>query len=266
METCSNKLCRMMCRLVVVVMLLAASYSTTAFVFSPYHHASLVKSKSFFTVSSIQEDSIVSTSFGGKPFWSEGLNFSCTACGKCCQNKGDVWLNTEEFALLADSLKLPVDDVMQIYVEEVQGGWVRLKSKKVMDTSSSHGGEGSLIAEECIFLSDDDHKTCTIYQQRPVQCRTYPYWSNLLTSRKQWEKERVDPAGMTEGRSGRNWSIQDGGCEGIEPTHVDSKLVPPRHIYLNQELYGRYLDSFPFMKSEYDGNRLKTTTKMIQVL
>lgn len=221
-----------------------------------------VSGRSGATGTLLRASSIASTSFGGSttttttsttntntPFWSEGLNFTCSACGKCCQNKGEVWFNTEEFTHLVEKIQLPVQDVLDFYVEEVQSGWVKLKSKEA---------DG---LEECIFLSNTDHKSCTIYEQRPVQCRTYPYWSRLLGERKEWIAERVEP----EEREGRHWSLEEGGCEGIEPEHIPKTLVPPRTIYMNRELYEQYSESFPFMTNGQDVDRLKTTTAMMQV-
>jgi len=62
------------------------------------------------------------------------------------------------------------------YAVERKGNWVRLKSVK--------GQDG---AEACIFLQDD--KTCSIYEARPVQCRTYPFWPRIMKSREAWRQE-----------------------------------------------------------------------------
>ena len=42
-------------------------------------------------------------------FWKNGLSFTCTGCGGCCQNEGDTWFTTHEFCRLVSSLGLPVE-------------------------------------------------------------------------------------------------------------------------------------------------------------
>lgn len=133
------------------------------------------------------------------PFWKEGLKFGCTGCGRCCQNEGDVWLDSEEFAALVRSLHLPAKTVLSTYVEDVMSGWVKLKDKKM--ASSSHVD----TRDQCVFLSEDG-SSCTIYESRPVQCRTYPYWPRLMSSKEEWDKERVVP----DDQVGKHWSATTG--------------------------------------------------------
>jgi Fe-S-cluster containining protein len=35
---------------------------------------------------------------------------------------------------------------------------------------------------DCIFWKD----ACLIYEDRPVQCRTYPFWAHMLDSKETW--------------------------------------------------------------------------------
>ena len=46
----------------------------------------------------------------------------------------------------------------------------------------------------CIFLSNG--KSCDIYDIRPIQCRTYPYWPGVMKDKKSWQEESVDCEGM----------------------------------------------------------------------
>ncbi|MBM3198930.1 MAG: YkgJ family cysteine cluster protein, partial [Chlamydiae bacterium] len=54
---------------------------------------------------------------------------------------------------------------------------------------------------DCIFLKD---KRCTIYPVRPKQCKTFPWWTENLSSPKAWEEAAKS-------------------CEGIN--HPDAPLV-----------------------------------------
>lgn len=46
------------------------------------------------------------------------------------------------------------------------------------------------VGEEfhCIFLESDNK--CGIYDVRPTQCRTYPYWPGVMESSKTWNEEK----------------------------------------------------------------------------
>jgi hypothetical protein len=54
---------------------------------------------------------------------------------------------------------------------------------------------------------------CRIYQARPIQCSTYPFWPNILESEAAWDEE-VRLADDKQG--GPYWTPDDGGCEGMQ--------------------------------------------------
>lgn len=85
----------------------------------------------------------------------------------------------------------------------------------------------------CIFLHPTS-KQCTIYDVRPVQCYTYPFWPSLLKSVEDWNGEAVLPDDFLiendaiidsttrseeeddiDDNIDRHWSPELGGCEGI---------------------------------------------------
>jgi Fe-S-cluster containining protein len=51
--------------------------------------------------------------------------------------------------------------------------------------------DGSLVAADnagaCTFL--DTGRQCRIYAVRPMQCRTYPFWPELVSSEVAWQGE-----------------------------------------------------------------------------
>jgi Fe-S-cluster containining protein len=55
-------------------------------------------------------------------------------------------------------------------------------------------GKWSLIEKSfgedfhCVFL--ENGKLCSIYEVRPIQCRTYPYWPSVMESQKTWNEEK----------------------------------------------------------------------------
>jgi Fe-S-cluster containining protein len=106
-------------------------------------------------------------------FFKEGLRFSCTRCSACCRHEpGYVFLSKSDLKLLAEALNFHYYDVMERYCR-----WVPVP-----------GGETHLSLNEkpgfdCIFWDGG----CTIYQARPLQCRTFPFWKSTLSSIKAWK-------------------------------------------------------------------------------
>jgi len=211
------------------------------------------------------------------PWWAQqqsgGLPFDCTACGKCCKNDGEVWFNTDEYVDLVEELQrqdssglMTQEYILQHYVEEVKQGWVRIKNRvidsTIDDTDNAKKGE-------CIFLGEDG-KACGVYNVRPVQCRTYPWWPRLLTNATVWNSESVLPDDV---EGGKHWSPESGGCEGlytvssVDGTHQSdndqSKIVDTQTIYHNKALYETYSQAHPFLSNEQDVSRLKSKTSLI---
>eukprot|EP01040_Poterioochromonas_malhamensis_P011595 gene11595-12647_t len=185
------------------------------------------------------------------PFWvqEDRVKFSCTGCGRCCQNDGEVWFNLEEFTELAMSLNMPAETAMELYVDEVKSDWVKMKNKVVATPSNSWIPNLIQDSDQCIFLGSDG-KACSIYDQRPIQCRTYPYWPRLLKDVKEWKKEIVVP----ENKPGNHWNPKDGGCEGID--HENATSIPSKKIFINKQLFELYHQAFPILQTPHDKERL----------
>ena len=50
----------------------------------------------------------------------------------------------------------------------------------------------------CIFLGKDNG--CKVYEARPVQCRTYPFWPEVVNSRTSWTREAKRCEGIERGK------------------------------------------------------------------
>jgi len=49
---------------------------------------------------------------------------------------------------------------------------------------------------DCVFL---ENGKCSVYQARPIQCRTYPFWEEILKSEKAWNEEAAYCPGIGKG-------------------------------------------------------------------
>lgn len=57
----------------------------------------------------------------------------------------------------------------------------------------------SLVEREnydCVFLTQQG---CMVYEARPVQCATYPFWASILVDRGSWERESENCPGIGKG-------------------------------------------------------------------
>jgi uncharacterized protein len=111
-------------------------------------------------------------------WYKDGLQFKCTGCGKCCTGSpGAVWVSDEEVKEISSHLNIPVKDFLNQYTRLIDG------KRSLIEDPRSY---------DCVFLKNNQ---CTIYQKRPLQCRTYPWWPSNLRSKKDW----VDAAKWCEG-------------------------------------------------------------------
>ena len=116
-----------------------------------------------------------------KPWYREGLSFSCTRCGDCCTGApGYVWVESAEIEALAKHLGLSVDSFGERYLRKV-------------------GRRYSLIEKpggNCVFFD----KGCSVYPARPTQCRTFPFWRGNLKSERAWDEIADECPGIGQGK------------------------------------------------------------------
>lgn len=105
-----------------------------------------------------------------EPWYKEGLRFKCTACGDCCTGApGYVWVNQAEIDALAERLGMESAAFEKKYVRQI-------------------GVRRSLVEYkngDCVFF-DNKSRKCQVYEQRPRQCRTWPFWNSNLRSPETW--------------------------------------------------------------------------------
>jgi Fe-S-cluster containining protein len=131
-------------------------------------------------------------SMGDNPWFADGLRFHCTSCGKCCTgSSGSVYLSPADLERLAAFLQMTIGTFARRYTKP--GGGQRV----LKDAPGTH---------DCIFLADN---TCSVYEARPTQCRTYPWWIQNVQDPESWQKTAAF-------------------CEGIN--HPDATLIPASEI------------------------------------
>ena len=117
-------------------------------------------------------------------FYDEGLHFSCTNCSACCRfEPGMVRLSREDLHRLAEWAEVTEEQFILMYCR-----WLDTEDGKVLSLREKSN-------YDCIFWKDG----CTAYAARPVQCRTYPFWTGLLESREAWNKEKCRCPGLDSG-------------------------------------------------------------------
>ena len=105
-----------------------------------------------------------------EPWYRDGLRFHCTQCGKCCTGEpGYVWVNDEELAAIARLRGEPVGEVTRLYTRPTSRGDRTLREKANGD---------------CVFL---ENRLCTVYDVRPRQCRTWPFWESNVQTPEAWQ-------------------------------------------------------------------------------
>jgi len=120
-----------------------------------------------------------------QPFYRRrALCFECTRCGACCAGGEDqhVFLSREEAEAICHYLGLG-------------WSWFRRRYLRLLP-------EATLVLQSqpdsnCIFL--DGEGQCRIYDVRPRQCATYPFWPEVVLSSKAWRREARRCEGIDRG-------------------------------------------------------------------
>ncbi|MCE5269445.1 MAG: YkgJ family cysteine cluster protein [Planctomycetaceae bacterium] len=105
-----------------------------------------------------------------RPWYRDGLRFSCTGCGDCCSGEpGYVWVNRAEIKALATAMGLDAAEF----------------ERRCVRTVGTHKSLIERPGGDCVLL-DAKSRRCQVYDARPRQCRTWPFWPSNLVSRAAW--------------------------------------------------------------------------------
>jgi Fe-S-cluster containining protein len=106
-----------------------------------------------------------------------------------------VFLSAEDLAGLAAAKGVPPDEFTLMYCRWVLWTDGKGRPEERLSLRERTGGTGPQRSEDCIFWRDG----CTVYGARPLQCRIYPFWSELLASAEIWRKTAEECPGIGGG-------------------------------------------------------------------
>jgi Fe-S-cluster containining protein len=93
-----------------------------------------------------------------------------------------VLISDQEIEALARRVSVSVEEFRTVYTRTLRRGEISLREKR------NH---------ECVFFERD--KGCSVYENRPRQCRTWPFWHGVVATEARWNEEAEDCPGMNRG-------------------------------------------------------------------
>jgi len=122
-----------------------------------------------------------------RPFYAEGLKFTCTRCSSCCRHEsGYVYLSEIDLSRLAKKFEMDYTAFVNTWCR-----WIPF----------TQGSERLSLKEksnfDCIFW---DTPGCKVYNVRPLQCRSFPFWDYVLCSPQAWKNAGENCPGINNGQ------------------------------------------------------------------
>lgn len=111
----------------------------------------------------------------------DGLRFACVpGCTNCCRVQGWVYV-TEAFVKDAATFcKLSVAEFQRRYI---------VRTRHTLRLRKPPGSQ-------CHFLLEGG---CSIHPVKPVQCRAFPFWPELVENRAHWKQAAKNCPGIGQG-------------------------------------------------------------------
>ncbi len=108
-----------------------------------------------------------------KTFYENGIQFQCQGSANCCVSRGSygyVYLSKKDLTRLSKFFNISVKKFKNLYCHNSEGYF---HLKEIYKNGN------------CIFLKN---KKCTVYNARPIQCRTWPFWKENMSPKK-WNQD-----------------------------------------------------------------------------
>ncbi len=109
------------------------------------------------------------------------MRFACqSGCIKCCDVRGFVYLSEDDLRRAARFVGMTPEAFEARYAIRYPN---LLRLRKPLDS-------------QCHFLTATG---CSIHPAKPTQCRTYPFWPELVENRAAWKEEAKSCPGIGKG-------------------------------------------------------------------
>ena len=145
------------------------------------------------------------------PFYASGLKFSCKRCSNCCRyDSGFVFLSETDLQKLSTALKMDRNNFLSVYCRWV----IDFNGDEVLSLKEKSN-------KDCILWDNG----CSVYNERPLQCITFPFWKNIVSS-------------------SESWKIAASACPGINNVSLKSKEEIEKFIELreNEQIVNKEVD------------------------
>ncbi|MCL2229570.1 MAG: YkgJ family cysteine cluster protein [Treponema sp.] len=130
-----------------------------------------------------------------KRFYASGLNFTCKRCSSCCRyDAGFVFLSEIDLEKIVSLLKTNRESFIKAYCRWVTD-W---KGEEVLSLREKSN-------KDCILWDGG----CTIYNARPFQCVSFPFWESIVSSAHSWEMAASGCPGINTGELHTKSSIDE---------------------------------------------------------
>jgi len=102
----------------------------------------------------------------------------CSSCeGNCCIGEsGYIWITKDECLKLSSFLDISIDELGEKYLFKVNYKY-SIREKQIAQNSYA-----------CVFF-DLEKKQCSVYDARPNQCKTFPFWEYFKNNIEEVKKE-----------------------------------------------------------------------------
>ena len=120
-------------------------------------------------------------------------------CGACCTGPpGLIAFTRAEGERIAARLGVTYDEFVARYTHATEAG------RSLNEVRTEHG-------HDCVFLDRTSAAArglrggrgggvCTLYEDRPLQCRTFPWWPQNVDSPRSWARTARECEGVNRGR------------------------------------------------------------------
>jgi len=126
--------------------------------------------------------------------YKKGIRFKCQGSGNCCVSRGSygfVYLSDIDLKRFSKYFKISIKKFKEKYCQ-ITDGFYHLSEKYELDGN-------------CIFLKD---KKCSVYNSRPTQCRTWPFWNENMNAKVWNEDIAINCPGIGKGKLIKSKTIE----------------------------------------------------------